>query len=322
MAKILVTGGAGFIGSYLCSSLVGKGHYVICIDNLLTGVSRNIEHLKSKENFEFRKESILHADLNEHFDEIYHLASPASPVDYRRNSLETIYVNTVGTERLLQAAYRCNAKFLYTSTSEAYGNPLIKCQHEEYIGSVNTWGPRACYDEGKRLGETFCYEYLNKYDIDLRVVRIFNTYSARLRENDGRVISNFLNQALNGSNITVYGDGEQTRSFCYVDDTVSGLLHVMQSEKARGQIINLGNPENISILALAHLVIKLTGSKSKIVYEALPVDDPVQRCPDITKAKRLTGWEPLISLEDGIQLAIEEIREKKQTMQIIHNEVE
>jgi len=305
---VLVTGGAGFLGSHVCRRLIDDGHAVVCLDNTSTGLTSRVESLMGHPAFEFVNRDLLEYQPDRRFDAIYHMASPASPPDYQRLSLETIRVNTVGTERVLQWAREMGASVLYTSTSEAYGDPEVTPQVETYRGNVNTWGPRACYDESKRLGETICYEYYTKFEVPVRVVRIFNTYSAGLRTDDGRVISNFVTQALKGEPITVYGDGSQTRSFCYVDDMVDALTLVMESEKCVGDIFNVGNPEEYTILQLAELVKKLTGSRSEIVFLPLPKDDPVRRRPNIDKIRRVLGWEPKISLAEGLRRTIAEYR--------------
>lgn len=309
MKTILITGAAGFLGSQLVKVLLSEGHKVVGVDNLSTGKQENINALLSNGNFTF-----IHADAasehltnrNEllHVDEIYHLASPASPKHYQYFPFETIAINTIGTQNMLEIAKRTGAKFLYTSTSETYGDPEIHPQPESYRGNVNTWGPRACYDEAKRLGEVFCYEYFHRYQVSVRVARIFNTYSAGLRNDDGRVISNFIDQALTGRDITVYGDGMQTRSFCYVDDTIRGLRLMMEKDSSSGEIINIGNPHEYTILEVAKLVQKITGTTSNITFHPLPVDDPKRRRPVIEKAKTLLDWEPVIDLAEGLQRTV------------------
>ncbi|MDF2035797.1 SDR family oxidoreductase [Cytobacillus oceanisediminis] len=310
MGKILISGAAGFLGSHLANELLRKGKYVIGVDNLSTGQETNLKELRKQHNFTFLnfnicdKEILKIKELGD-VTEIYHLASPASPKFYQAFSMDTIEVNTLGTKNLLDLAKKNGAKFLFTSTSEAYGDPEVHPQSEDYRGNVNTWGPRACYDESKRLGEVYCYEYFYKFNVQVKVVRIFNTYSAGLRNDDGRVISNFVLQALAGENITVYGDGSQTRSFCYVDDMIRGLQLTMKTEKANGQIINLGNPDEIAILELAEKIKKLTNSQSRIVFHSLPDDDPKVRRPNIDKAKDILGWNPLIDLEEGLKRTIQ-----------------
>jgi UDP-glucuronate decarboxylase len=309
MSKALITGSAGFLGSHLAKQLIQMGYHVIGIDNLSTGNMDNIKSLIESGQFEFISSDItsnpvLTLDALAGIKEIYHLASPASPRFYQDDPFNTIAVNTIGTNYMLELAKRNNAKIVYTSTSEAYGDPEVHPQYEEYRGNVNTWGPRACYDESKRLGEVYCYEYYHRYQLPVKVARIFNTYSAGLRNDDGRVISNFVTQALQQRDITVYGDGSQTRSFCYVDDTIQALLLMMKSETANGEIINIGNPVECTILEVANLVKKLTHSSSKITFHPLPKDDPKRRCPVIKKAKKMLGWEPKVSLEEGLMRTI------------------
>lgn len=307
MAKIaLVTGGAGFIGSHLCNALIKKGYKVICVDNLITGSRENIKHLRQNKNFEFIKKDIANGRLNvSKVDHIYHLASPASPIDYQNYPEETALTNSVGTINILTLARKTGARFLLASTSEIYGDPLKHPQKETYWGNVNSFGPRSCYDESKRFAETVTYIYLRKYALDARVVRIFNTYGPRMQRDDGRVISNFINQAIEGKPLTVYGDGSQTRSFCYISDMVEGIYGAMFEKGTKGEIFNLGNPEEYSVINLAHKIKKLTGSKSKIVFSALPPDDPMQRQPDISKAKKLLNWSPKVSLTEGLKKTIE-----------------
>lgn len=316
MKKIAVTGAAGFLGSHLTQELLLRNNTVIGLDNFSTGKEKNLSSFSKNPNFTF-----LHADVSsdevmkleelKDIDEIYHLASPASPPFYQKSPFETIAVNTIGTKNMLEIAKQNKAKLVYLSTSEVYGDPEIHPQPEEYKGSVNTWGPRACYDEGKRLGEVICYLYYHLFNVNVKVARIFNTYSAGLRNDDGRVISNFITQALKGENITVYGDGSQTRSFCYVDDTIHGLLLMMDSDNANGEIINIGNPEEISVIELANLVKDLTHSSSKITFHPLPKDDPKQRCPNILKANQILGWKPKVSLEEGLLKTVETYRKKQ-----------
>ena len=304
--RVLVTGGAGFIGSHLCEALIKKGLRVICVDNLITGSEKNIAHLRGSKYFKFLKQDIIKdLDLNLDLDYLFHLASPASPNDFEKLAEEIALVNTIGTINMLNLARKTRARFLLGSTSEVYGDPKEHPQKESYLGNVNSFGPRSCYDESKRFGEAMTYIYLRKYSLDARVVRIFNTYGPRMRRDDGRAVSNFVNQAISGKPLTVYGKGSQTRSFCYVDDMVDGLMKVMFSEKAKGEVINLGNPEEYNILDLTKKIRKMTGSKSKIVYSALPPDDPLQREPDISKAKKLLGWSPKVSLSEGLKKTIE-----------------
>lgn len=307
--KTLITGAAGFLGSHLVKSLLDKGKQVIGIDNLSTGRLHNIEECLSRPLFQFYEcdvadPSTLERDELKGVAEIYHLASPASPIFYQNAPFDTIAANTVGTHQMLELARRNRAKLLYASTSEAYGDPTLHPQPEEYYGNVNTWGPRACYDEAKRLGEVICYEYYQRFEVQVKVARIFNTYSAGLRNDDGRVISNFVTQALTGEDITVYGDGGQTRSFCYVDDNIRGLQLMMEKDAATGEIINIGNPNEISILEVARLVKQLSHSPSRITFHPLPLDDPKVRRPVIDKARQLLAWEPEVNLEEGLSRTI------------------
>lgn len=313
MKHIVVTGAAGFLGSHLVKSLIHQGHQVTGIDNLSTGVASNLQEVANSPLFFFREADVTLSDSldfleDQPVDEVYHLASPASPKFYQADSIGTIWVNTRGTYHLLELARVKGAKFLYSSTSEAYGDPEVHPQPESYRGNVNTWGPRACYDEAKRLGEVFCYEYYTKHSVPVKVARIFNTYSSGLRNDDGRVISNFVIQALTGQDITVYGDGSQTRSFCYVDDNIRGLQKMMETEEANGEIINIGNPTEYTVLEVAHLVKKFAQSDSKLAFQPLPQDDPKVRRPVIDKARTVLGWEPEISLETGLKLTIENVR--------------
>lgn len=313
MKHVVVTGAAGFLGSHLVKTLIDQGHQVTGIDNLSTGVSKNLQEVANNPLFFFREADVSLSDsldflVDQPVDEVYHLASPASPKFYQADSIGTIWVNTRGTYHLLELARVKGAKFLYSSTSEAYGDPEIHPQPESYRGNVNTWGPRACYDEAKRLGEVFCYEYYTKHSVSVKVARIFNTYSSGLRNDDGRVISNFVTQALTGQDITVYGDGSQTRSFCYVDDNIRGLQKLMEAEEANGEIINIGNPTEYTVLEVAYLVKKLAQSDSKLVFLPLPQDDPKVRRPVIEKAQKLLGWEPEISLEEGLGRMIQQYR--------------
>lgn len=314
MKRVLITGVAGFLGSHLAKEIISKGNKVIGIDNLCTGKEENLSSIIGHENFSFIKhdvtdKQILKMDYFNNIDEIYHLASPASPKFYQHAPFDTIAVNTIGTQNMLELAKINNAKLLFASTSEAYGDPEVHPQSEDYRGNVNTWGPRACYDEAKRLGEVFCYEYYHRYNVQAKVVRIFNTYSAGLRNDDGRVISNFVTQAITGQDITVYGDGSQTRSFCYVDDNIQALQLVMEKNEATGEIINIGNPVEYSILEVARMVKRLAQSDSKITFHPLPKDDPKVRRPVIDKAKKVLGWEPQIDLEEGLKRTIQVYRE-------------
>lgn len=299
----------------MAKQLIKEGNQVIGLDNFSTGKAENIRELSNSELFsciacDVSEENVRWMPALSGVDEIYHMASPASPKFYQAEPFATIRVNTIGTANMLELA-RCNkAKMVFTSTSEAYGDPEVHPQHEDYRGNVNTWGPRACYDEAKRLGEVFCYEYAHQYGVKVKVARIFNTYSAGLRNDDGRVISNFVTQALNDQDITVYGDGSQTRSFCYVDDTVRGLKLMMEREEANGQLINIGSPVEISVLEVAHLVKSMTQSRSRLTYSPLPKDDPKVRRPVIDKAKIILGWEPSIDLREGLRLTIEAYQAK------------
>lgn len=310
MQKVLITGGAGFIGSNLCKRLLKDGFQVAAVDNLLTGAKNNIEPLLSSKNFTFYKHDIttplpmyLEADF------VFHLASPASPnakslKSYINLPFETMLVNSLGTFHLLEWVRSKNARFLFASTSEVYGNPLVSPQPETYFGNVNPCGIRSVYDEAKRFGEALTMGFKRKYNLDTRIVRIFNTYGPQMQPDDGRVISNFINQALANRAITVYGDGSQTRSCCYIDDLVEGLTRLMFNEKAKGEVVNIGNTEEKSILEIAKLVKQLTDSKAEIVFEPLPEDDPLQRKPDIQKARKLLAWEPKITLEQGLKKTI------------------
>jgi UDP-glucuronate decarboxylase len=312
--KVLITGVAGFLGSQLAKDLLSAGCVVLGIDNLSSGKINNIKGLP-EDRFIFKemdvcsRKSLADSDLN-NVEEIYHLASAASPKYYQASPFETINVNTIGTKNMLELAKRNQAKMVYTSTSEVYGDPEIHPQPETYRGNVNTWGPRACYDEAKRLGEVLCYLYFTEYQTKVKVARIFNTYSAGLANDDGRVISNFVMQALKGEDITVYGDGTQTRSFCYVADTLNGLKLLMEKDEANGEIINIGNPIEYPIIELAQLVKTLANSQSSITFHPLPEDDPKVRRPVIEKAKELLGWEPLITLDIGLAETIKEYRKK------------
>ena len=306
MQSVLVTGGAGFIGSHLCDLLIEKGYQVTCVDNLITGSGKNIEGLVGNPNFKF-----IQADVTQPLNEIsglnyiFHLASPASPIDYQNHPEETLLTNSVGTLNMLKLAKEKNAGILITSTSEIYGDPQEHPQKETYWGNANSFGPRACYDESKRFAEAATYVHLHKYGIDARIIRIFNTYGPRMQKDDGRVVSNFINQCLKNEPLTIYGDGGQTRSFCYVSDMVEGIYRVMFSENSSGEIFNLGNPEEYAVKDLAQKVKEMTDSKSEIVYKPLPPDDPKQRQPDISKAKEILNWEPKVSVSEGLQKTIE-----------------
>ncbi len=303
LKRILVTGGAGFIGSHLCEKLLKEGNEVICLDNFFTGRKENIAHLTDNPSFEVLRHDVIEPCLVE-VDQIYNLACPASPVHYQYNPVKTIKTNIMGTLNMLGLAKRVRARILQASTSEVYGDPKVHPQPETYWGNANPIGTRACYDEGKRCAEALMFAYHRQNGVDIRVVRIFNTYGPRMLENDGRVVSNFIVQALRGHDMTVYGDGSQTRSFCYVDDLVDGLIKMMNHDELYGPV-NLGNPGEFTVLELANMVKKLTGSSSNIVYNPLPQDDPVQRRPDISIAKEKLGWRPLVGLEDGLLRSIE-----------------
>ena len=306
---ILVTGGTGFIGSHLCTELIRRGHYVICVDNNFSGSMRNIKQLLLNPNFEFIRHDMTLPIFLE-VDQIYHLACPASPIKYQFNPIKTIKTNIFGTLNALGIAKRTGATILLTSTSEIYGDPTESPQKEDYWGNVNPNGPRACYDEGKRIAETLMIEY-NKYNnVDIRIARIFNTYGPNMYKNDGRVVSNFINQCITNTNITIYGDGTQTRSFCYIDDMVQGLIKLMNSTHTMP--INLGNPEELTMKQLANNIKKLTHSRSDILYTALPENDPKQRNPDITKAREILDWEPTINLETGLKRTIRYFSELEQ----------
>ncbi len=299
--RVLVTGGAGFIGSHLCERLLTAGHEVLCLDNFFTGRKKNLESLLDNHAFELVRHDVTEPILLE-VDRVFHLACPASPVHYQQNPVKTVKTNVMGTINMLGLAKRVKARILHASTSEVYGDPEVHPQPESYWGSVNPIGPRSCYDEGKRVAETLCFDYHRQNHVDVRVVRIFNTYGPRMLLDDGRVVSNFVVQALRGEDITIYGEGTQTRSFCYVDDLIGGLVRMMDGDHVGP--VNLGNPGEFTMMELASLVLELTGSKSQIVHKPLPPDDPTRRRPDITKAKELLGWEPTIALREGLSKTI------------------
>jgi len=301
--RAVVTGGAGFLGSHLCDALLGEGWSVVVVDNLLTGRLANIAHLRNQPRFEFVEKDICEPFDVGKVDYVFHLASPASPVDYSNHGIETLKVGSLGTFHALDLARKYGAKYFVSSTSECYGDPLEHPQKETYWGHVNPIGPRSVYDEAKRFTEAVTMAYRRYHNVDTRIVRIFNTYGPRLQLNDGRVVSNFMKQALRGEDLTVYGNGSQTRSFCYVSDEIDGFLRLSKSDEHLP--VNIGNPNEFTILECAQLVLKVTGSKSKIRYEPLPQDDPKQRQPDITKARTLLGWEPKIDLETGLRLSLE-----------------
>ncbi len=306
--RILVTGGAGFLGSHLCERLLAAGDEVICLDNFFTGRKKNVRHLLNNPNFDLIRHDITIPILLE-VDKIYHLACPASPIHYQYNAIKTIKTNVLGTINMLGIAKRAKARILFASTSEVYGDPAMHPQKEDYWGNVNTIGIRSCYDEGKRVAETLMMDYHRQNKVDIKIIRIFNTYGPRMLPDDGRVVSNFIIQALKGEDITVYGKGSQTRSFCYVDDLVEGMVRMMDSENFTGPV-NLGNPEEYTILEFAQKIIAMTGSKSKIAYKPLPSDDPRQRQPDITLAGQKLGWKPAVSVTDGLTRTIEYFRKE------------
>ncbi len=301
--RIMVTGGAGFLGSHLCERLLAEGHDVLCVDNYFTGRKDNIAHLLDNPRFEAMRHDICFP-LYVEVDEIYNLACPASPVHYQFDPVQTTKVSVIGAINMLGLAKRVRAKIFQASTSEVYGDPNVHPQTEDYRGNVNPLGPRACYDEGKRCAETLFFDYFRQHHLRIKVVRIFNTYGPRMHPNDGRVVSNFIVQALRGEDITLFGDGSQTRAFCYVDDLIEGFLRMMATGDEVTGPINLGNPHEIPVSALAERVIALIGSRSKIVYRPLPQDDPTQRCPDISRARATLGWEPGIALDDGLSRTI------------------
>jgi UDP-glucuronate decarboxylase len=297
--RVLISGGAGFLGSHLADRLLESGYQVLCVDNFFTGTRRNIEHLLDHKRFELLRHDITHPLFVE-VDEIFNLACPASPIHYQRDPVQTTKTSVIGAINMLGLAKRLKLKILQASTSEVYGDPSVHPQTETYWGHVNPIGPRSCYDEGKRCAETLFFDYWRQHRLQIKVARIFNTYGPRTHPNDGRVVSSFIVQALRNQDITVFGDGEQTRSFCYVDDLIRGLIALMETEPDVVGPINLGNPSEFTMRQLAELVIELTGSRSKIVHRPLPQDDPRQRKPDISEAQRLLGWRPAISLKEGL----------------------
>lgn len=303
--NILITGGAGFLGSHLCEALLNQGHVVIAVDNFISGDRANVLILEKYEKFRFVEHDIIHSfEIKEPLDRVYHLACPASPVDYQDWPLETLSVSAFGTWNVLKLASEKGAKFLFTSTSEVYGDPKEHPQTENYWGNVNPIGPRSCYDEGKRFAESLVTNWGEQHKMDTRIVRIFNTYGPRMRLHDGRVITNFISQALQGKPLTVYGNGAQTRSFCYIDDMILGLIGLMETEQMVGPV-NWGNPEERTVRELAETIIKLTHSTSTIEERPLPQDDPIRRCPDISKGKSVLGFEPTVSIEEGLQKTID-----------------
>ena len=303
MSRALITGGAGFLGSHLCDRLIADGFDLLCVDNYFTGNKRNVGHLLSQPNFEILRHDVtfpLHVEV----DQIYNLACPASPVHYQHDPVQTIKTSVHGAINMLGLAKRTKARIFQASTSEVYGDPQEHPQPESYWGRVNPIGPRSCYDEGKRCAETLFFDYQRQHNLDIKVVRIFNTYGPRMHPEDGRVVSNFIVQAIRGDNITIYGSGQQTRSFCYVDDMIEGFVRMMNSERGFAGPLNLGNPGEFTILELAERVLKLVGSKSKLVFLPLPIDDPKQRQPDIKLAVEKLDWSPIVNLEDGLRETI------------------
>jgi UDP-glucuronate decarboxylase len=297
--KILVTGGAGFLGSHLCDRLIGRGDEVLCVDNFFTGTKRNIEHLLPNARFEMMRHDVTFP-LYVEADRIFNLACPASPVHYQFDPVQTTKTSVHGAINMLGLAKRVRARILQASTSEVYGDPEVHPQVESYWGRVNCIGPRSCYDEGKRCAETLFFDYQRQHGLDIKVIRIFNTYGPRMHPNDGRVVSNFIVQALRGEDVTIFGDGSQTRSFCYVDDLIEAMLRMMESEKGFFGPINIGNPGEFTMLELAEKVLRLTASRSRLVHKPLPADDPKQRKPDISLARAKLDWEPKVALEDGL----------------------
>lgn len=313
MKIILVTGGAGFIGSHLCEALVAKNFKVICLDNLGSGRLENLKNIRQSadknKNFKFIKHDVQKPlKINGEIDYIFHLASYASPPYYQKKAIETLLTNSLGTYNVLELAREKKSRFLITSTSEVYGDPKEHPQKESYFGNVNSIGVRSCYDEGKRFAEAITMEYSRKHRLDVRIARIFNTYGPRLQKDDGRVISNFIDQALNNKPLTIFGNGKQTRSFCYISDQVTGLMKLMFKEKLAGEVVNIGNPKEFTVKQAAETIKKMTNSKSKIIYKTLPQDDPCKRKPDILKAKKLLNWQPKIKLKEGLAKTIEWFR--------------
>ena len=307
MKRILVTGGAGFLGSHVCDRLIEAGHEVLCVDNYFSGRKRNIAHLLDNPAFELMRHDVTFP-LYVEVDEIYNLACPASPVHYQWDPVQTTKTSVHGAINMLGLAKRVKAHILQASTSEVYGDPEVHPQREDYWGRVNPIGPRSCYDEGKRCAETLFFDYLRQHDLPVRVVRIFNTYGPRMQLDDGRVVSNFIVQALRGEDITIYGDGSQTRSFCYVDDLVTGMIAMMNNRESDPGPVNLGNPNESSIHSLAERIVEMTGSSSQLVFRELPEDDPRQRQPDISRARELLDWEPTTDIASGLERTIEHFR--------------
>ena len=306
-AVSVVTGAAGFLGSHLTDLLIARGHKVIGIDNFVTGAIENIDHLSGNQNFKFIQQDVTEfIFMHERVDYVWHFASPASPIDYLELPIETLKVGSLGTHKALGLARHKGARFLLASTSEIYGDPLVHPQKEEYWGNVNTVGPRGCYDESKRFAEALTFAYHREHQVDTRIVRIFNTYGPRMRLRDGRVVPAFVGQALSGRSLTVFGEGKQTRSFCYCSDLIEGIYRLMMSET--NDPVNIGNPQEMTILEFAEKIIRITGSRSRIIYKPLPQDDPKQRQPDITRARTLLGWEPVVPLEEGLKRTIDYFR--------------
>jgi UDP-glucuronate decarboxylase len=315
-SRYLVTGGAGFLGSWLCDFISQANGSVVCVDDLSTGLTDNIDHLEGQSNFKFQKADVTNAQFNgTRYQAIVHMASHASPEEYQKHPIETLTVNSVGTQNLLELARKNDSTFLYTSTSEVYGDPTVIPTPEAYWGNVSSIGPRSCYDEGKRFSEALCMAYHRTYGLDVRIVRIFNTYGPRLRADGfyGRALSRFIRQGLSGTPITVYGKGEQTRSFCYVTDTTRALLMALTEPKMKGELVNVGNPNEITILKLAEKIKTITKSNSKITFHPLPPHDPQRRSPVIARAKEILGWSPLVSLEEGLRRTINWFKEKKRS---------
>jgi|SRR5208337_3697937 len=309
--RILVAGGAGFLGSWLSESLLACGSETVCADNLATGRESNISQIRGRDKFAFKKLDISEGSIDERFDIIFQFASRASPDEYQQHPVETLLANSLGTQNILQTARKHGGRVIYASSSEVYGHPDVVPTPESYWGRVNPVGPRSCYDEGKRFGEALCMAYLRAHNLDVRIVRIFNTYGPRIRCDGayGRAASRFIDQALRGSPLTVYGDGSQTRSFCYVTDTVRAILKIASTDAARGEVFNVGNPREITILSLANLITQLVGGSQTINYGPLPQDDPPRRCPDISKARSILHWEPEVGLEEGLRTTIKWFRE-------------
>lgn len=311
MKNVLITGAAGFIGSHLCDRFINEGFYVIGVDNFLTGSSGNIKHLFENEKFKFIEQDVTKSlSISENIDVVLHFACPASPVDYLKYPIDTLKVDSIGTFNTLDLAKENNARYIFASTSEIYGDPDIHPQVEDYWGNVNPIGPRSVYDEPKRFSESLSMAYYREYNLDVRIIRIFNTYGPRMKLNDGRVVPNFISQALKGKDLTIYGDGSQTRSFCYVEDLVEGIFRVFTKDNIGGEVINLGNPDEYKIIDFARIIIEKINSKSDITYKPLPEDDPKRRRPDISKSKKIIGWEPQFTLDEGLEKSIEYFQSK------------